>query len=84
MFTQAPIHLLYYHNYIAYSIVHDPQGTVTGPTGFASREADATGAGGPRLKGLRKVLLVVGRDFKKKKIIAKATFLNKTSFLIYF
>ena len=57
---------IYTKNYIAYSLVHDPQGPVTGPPGFASREADPTRAGGSRLKGLRKVLLVVGRDLKKK------------------
>ena len=53
---------IYTKNYIAYSLVHDPQGPDTGPPGFASREADPTGARGSRLKGLRKVLLVVGRD----------------------
>ena len=58
---------IYTKNYIAYSLVHDPQGPDTGPPGFASREADPTRAGGSRLKGLRKVLLVVGRDLKKKK-----------------
>ena len=68
MCIQAPIHP-YTKNYIAYSLVHDPQGPDTGPPGFASREADPTRAGGSRLKGLRKVLLVVGRDFKKKKKI---------------
>ena len=66
MCIQAPIHP-YTKNYIAYSLVHDPQGPDTGPPGFASREADPTGARGSRLKGLRKVLLVVGRDLKKKK-----------------
>ena len=53
--------------YIRYSEEHDPQGPVSGPPGFASREVDPTGAGGSRLKGLRKGLLVVGRDLKKMK-----------------
>ena len=46
----------FFYTYIyRYSEEHDPQGPVSGPPGFASREVDPTGAGGSRLKGLRKV-----------------------------
>ena len=54
--------------YIRYSEEHDPQGPVSGPPGFASREVDPTGAGGSRLKGLRKVYWWLAVIYIKKSV----------------